>query len=122
MRSNRPAALVILAFVFAILALAGGRGFRTQDLLVDHYARHGHEFGKITMDQYLHMAQQLRDARPGKNILQAIRPDKGGSKFDVQHGWFVAWNADRTIRTFFVPNDGVRYFERQARHYGPTPE
>jgi pyocin large subunit-like protein len=107
--------------LWASLAWAGGPGFRTQHLLEDHYARHGHEFGPITRDQYLHMAQQLRDARPGKNILEARRPDGGGAKFDRKRGWFVAYDSDGTLRTFFMPVDGLRYFERQARTYG-APE
>jgi pyocin large subunit-like protein len=104
--------------VFAIAAFAGGRGFRTQHLLEEHYAKHGHEFGRITLQEYLHMAQLLRDSRPGKNILEARRTDGGGSKFDTKHGWFVAYDADGTIRTFFVPNEGIRYFERQGRAHG----
>lgn len=114
------------AFVAGILILllsiataqAGGPGFRSLHLLEDHYAKHGHEFGNITREQYLHMAQQLRDARPGKNVLELKRPEGGGAKFDKRYGWFVAYDSDRTLRTFFIPNDGIRYFERQARTYG----
>jgi pyocin large subunit-like protein len=105
--------------VFALLALAGGRGFRTRHLLEEHFARHGHEFGAITQEQYLRYAQQLRDARPGKNILESRRADQGGAKFDRRRGWFVAYDGDGTIRTFFIPNDGIRYFERQALTYAP---
>ena len=125
MRSNRAALALILAFVCALaspaLALAGGPGFRTHHLLEEHYAKHGSEFGsKVTQDQYLRMAQQLRDLRPGKNILEAKR--KGGSsKFDRRTKWFVAYDDDGTIRTFFIPNDGLRYFERQAKTYA-SPE
>ena len=68
---------VVFALVTAALAQAGGPGFRTHHLLEEHYARHGHEFGSITQDQYLHMAQQLRDAHPGKNILEAKRTGGG---------------------------------------------
>jgi pyocin large subunit-like protein len=105
--------------VFALLAFAGGRGFRTQHLLEEHFAKHGREFGTITQEQYLRAAQQLRDARPGKNILESQRRDGGGAKFDRRRGWFVAYDSDGTLRTFFIPNDGIRYFERQAKTYGP---
>jgi pyocin large subunit-like protein len=98
--------------------IAGGPGFRTQHLLEDHYAKHGREFGPITRDQYLHMAQQLRDTKAGKNVLESKRPGGGGAKFDRKRGWFVAYESDGTLRTFFMPNDGIRYFERQARTYG----
>jgi pyocin large subunit-like protein len=97
-----------------MLALGGGQGFRTEHLLQDSFEKHGHEFGAITRQQYLHLAQQLRDSHAGHNILESKRPD-GLIKFDTRHGYFGAYYNDGTIRTFFIPPDGVRYFERQAR-------
>ncbi len=105
----------------AVSALASGPGFRTPHLLEDHFARYGTQFGQINIQQYLHMAQQLRDATPGRNILFYKRSDGGGSKFDVRKGWFVAYDGDGTLRTFFVPKDGVRYFDRQQKS-GVPPE
>ena len=103
----------------AVLAVAGGPGFGTQHLLEDHFARYGSQFGQIGIQQYLHMAQQLRDAMPGKNILISKRLDGGGSKFEVKKGWFVAYDRDGTLRTFFIPKDGVRYFNRQQKGDAP---
>ncbi len=106
----------MLLLLLTVLAVAGGGpGFRTQHLLEDHFARYGTQFGQINIQQYLHLAQQLRDATPGKNVLASKRPDGGGSKFDLKKGWFVAFDADGTLRTFFVPKDGVRYFDRQQK-------
>lgn len=112
-----PAACVLSLAVFLYftgLAFAGGQGFRTDDLLRDHFAKYGHEFGAISRQQYLHLAQQLRDSHPSRNILESKRPD-GLIKFDRRHGYFGAYDPDGTIRTFFIPPDGVRYFEREAR-------
>jgi pyocin large subunit-like protein len=116
----RSSKAFVLIFVFALLALAGGRGFRTQHMLEEHFARHGRAFGAITQEQYLRAAQQLRDSRPGKNVLESRRPDGSGAKFDRRRGWFVEYDSDGTLRTFFIPNDGIRYFERQAKTYGPS--
>ncbi|HVW87187.1 MAG TPA: hypothetical protein VHB50_21015 [Bryobacteraceae bacterium] len=121
MRSNRAVFLVLFVLWWAALAIAGGRGFRSPHLLEQHFAKHGHEFGDITREQYLHFAQQLRDTHPGKHILELRRRDGGGAKFDVRHGWFVAYDRDGTIRTFFIPNEGIRYFEHQASVYGSGP-
>ncbi len=99
--------------------MAGGPGFRSQHLLDDHFEKHGREFGAITEHQYLQMAQQLRDTRPGGNILESRRPDGVVSKFDRRHGYFGAYNPDGTVRTFFIPAEGIRYFQRQATHNGP---
>jgi hypothetical protein len=120
LRNNRLTLPFIIGVVFALvtsaLAIAGGPGFRTHHLLEEHYAKHGHEFGQVTQEQYLQMAQQLRDSRPGKNILEAKRAH-GAAKFDKRYGWFVAYDTDGTIRTFFIPNTGLRYFERQSKNY-----
>jgi pyocin large subunit-like protein len=104
----------------ATIALAKGPGFRSQHLLEDHYTRYGPDFGSINIQQYLHLAQQLRDAAPGKSVMMSRRPDGGGSKFDSKRGWFVAYDGDGTLRTFFKPKDGARYFNRQAK--GTPPE
>ena len=105
----------IFACVMTLAALAGGAGFRTQHLLQEHYAKYGKGFGQITIEQYLHMAQQLRDAHAGRNVLESTRPTGGGAKFDRRRGWFVSYDADGTLRTFFVPKEGIHFFESQAR-------
>ena len=115
---RRPIVAALLALLLAITAIADNRGFRTRHLLDEHFAKHGADFGSVTQDEYLKMAQQLRDARPGKFILESKRKTGGGAKFDTRNNAFVAFDEDGTIRTFFVPNDGVRYFERQTRTYG----
>jgi pyocin large subunit-like protein len=107
---------VVFALAASALAIAGGPGFRSHHLLEEHYTKHGHEFGNVSQEQYLRMAQQLRDSRPGKNILETKRKN-GAAKFDKRYGWFVAYDSDGTIRTFFIPNTGLRYFERQAKNY-----
>jgi len=109
-------ALILLA---AALAVAGGPGFRTPHLLEDHFSRFGSQFGQVNIQQYLHLAQQLRDAQPSKNILISKRPDGGGAKFDLRRGWFVAYDGDGTLRTFFIPAEGVRFFEKQQKSAAP---
>ncbi len=106
--------LIALLFV-ALLVAASGPGFRTRAQLDEHYAKHGAEFGHLSEQEYLRLAQDLRDAPPGGSILEARRPDGEFSRFDRRHGYFGAYNPDHTIRTFFIPNDGERYFFRQAR-------
>ncbi len=113
-RLLRFAAASLLA---ALILYAGGPGFRSRALLDEHYRKHGAEFGSISEAQYLRLAQDLRDQPSGGPILEAVRPDGVFSRFDRRHGYFGAYNADRTIRTFFIPNDGERYFHRQARRY-----
>jgi len=104
-----------LCWLPVLLLCAAGPGFRSQAQLDEHYQKHGSEFGHISKQDYLRLAQELRDEPAGGPILEARRPDGEFSRFDRRHGYFGAYNPDRTIRTFFVPNDGERYFLRQAR-------
>jgi pyocin large subunit-like protein len=104
-----------LFLVVAMVAIAcGGPGFRSKRQFEEHYHKHGSEFGHVTATQYLCLAQDLRDATAGGPILELKRPDGTVTRFDKRKGYFGAYNRDRTIRTFFIPNDGERYFRRQA--------
>ena len=76
--------------------------------------KHGAEFGNISKQDYLHQAQLLRDAKVEGPILQTVRPDGVTTRFDRQTGAFIAYNPNGVIRTFFKPNDGERYYRRQA--------
>lgn len=93
-------------------------GFVDQRRLDDHYDKHGAEFGRITKQDYLRQAQLLRDAQVGGPVLQTVRADGVTTRFDRQTGAFVAFNPNGTIRTFFKPHDGERYYRRQAERVG----
>ncbi|HUA86486.1 MAG TPA: hypothetical protein VMB85_21660 [Bryobacteraceae bacterium] len=112
MKLARMIAAILLPVV---LLLASGPGFRTRRQFEEHYAKHGREFGRISAQEYLRMAQDLRDAPRGGPILEAVKPNGVMTKFDRRSGAFGAYNPDRTIRTFFRPVDGERYFRRQVR-------
>ena len=95
-----------------------GVGFVDQRRLDEHYEKHGAAFGRITRQDYLHQAQLLRDAKAGDPILETVRSDGVTTRFDRQTGAFIAFNANGVIRTFFKPNDGERYYRRQAERTG----
>jgi hypothetical protein len=95
-----------------------GIGFVDARRLEEHYAKHGAEFGHITKQDYLRQAQLLRDARVGGPVLETVRADRVATRFDRQTGAFIAFNPNGTIRTFFKPNDGERYYRRQAEWIG----
>lgn len=111
MRQARVAIGLLLA---TLLLIAGGPGFRSRAQFEEHFAKHGREFGHVSPEQYLRLAQELRDTPPGGPILEIAKPGGVVTKFDRRSGAFGAYNRDRTIRTFFKPNDGERYFRRQA--------
>ncbi|MFO1076970.1 MAG: hypothetical protein U1E73_04500 [Planctomycetota bacterium] len=90
-------------------------GFTSKSSFESHFEKHGAEFGSITAAQYLLRAQTLRDAALSKTILEAVRDDGVITRFDKDAGDFIAFHKDKTIRTFFRPNDGEAYFKRQAQ-------
>jgi hypothetical protein len=94
-------------------------GFVDERRLEEHYRKHGAEFGPISRHDYLRQAQLLRDAAVGGPVLQSVRADGVTTRFDRQTGAFIAINPNGTIRTFFKPNDGERYYRRQAERAGP---
>ncbi len=89
-------------------------GFGSPQKLIDHYQKHGHEFGSITMKDYLRQAQELRDRPAGGDVLEALRSDGVITRFDRGTGAFIAFNPGGVIRTYFRPNDGEAYFWRQS--------
>jgi pyocin large subunit-like protein len=111
----RPARAIAGLLLAALLLTAEGPGFHSRRAFDEHYAKHGHEFGNISQAEYLRRAQALRDTPSGGPVLEADKPGGIVTKFDRRTGAFIAYNADRTIRTFFIPNDGERYFHRQAK-------
>jgi len=100
----------------ATVPAANGRGFRGAAQLADHFARHGADVGANTPEAYVALAQALRDAPAGGDVLEIVRPVDGViSRFDRRSGAFGAFDRDGTIRTFFKPEDGEAYFRRQAK-------
>lgn len=106
---------VVIGTLLTALLIAGGPGFRSRAAFDEHYAKHGREFGNISQAEYLQRAQALRDAPVGGSILEAVKAGGVFTRFDRRSKAFGAYNGDRTIRTFFIPNDGERYFHRQAK-------
>lgn len=90
-------------------------GFRDRSHLADHFQKHGAEFGRIGIDDYLRAAQLLRDRPAGGQVLESVREDGVVTRFDRATGDFLAFDRDLVIRTFFRPNDGEAYYQRQLR-------
>ena len=90
-------------------------GFATRRKFLDHYEKHGAEFGSISREECLRQAQILRDSPVEGDILEARRADGVITRFDRKTGAVLAFNPDLTIRTYFRPNDGEKYFRRQSK-------
>lgn len=96
-------------------AIRSDVGFASRKKLQEHFEKHGREFGASNEGEYLELAQTLRDRPAGGDVLETTRRDGVITRFDRRSGAFLAFNDDRTIRTFFKPNDGENYFHRQGK-------
>jgi hypothetical protein len=96
-------------------------GFRSRERLMEHFRKHGREFRVKKSADYLRLAQLLRDRPRSDDVLEFVRNDAVTCKFDRASGAFVAYNSDGTLRTFFRPNDGEAYFERQKSRAHEAP-
>lgn len=86
--------------------------FRNKSTYDSHYEKHGDEFGSITQEQYLQLANELifSDA---DTVLTKYADDGDFMYFDTATGYFLVLSPDDYIRTFFVPDDGIDYWNRQ---------
>jgi RHS repeat-associated protein len=87
---------------------AGGVGGRFHpDRLVDHFERHGGDFGARTAAEYEQMADRfLTDPRP-EGVLERVRPNGDVVRFDPSTDTFGVVSRDGTIRTFYRPDPAV---------------
>lgn len=87
--------------------------FRSETLFDSHYEKHGAEFGDITQDEYLDLANELINAE-GENILHKTEKEDGDFLYyDTETNEFLVLSTDGYIRTFFKPSAGLDYWERQ---------
>jgi pyocin large subunit-like protein len=127
MRLRRSIPLILLILAPLLEALPGPPqagvtyrihskiGFRSERVLREEFRKHGREFGKITLHEFLQMAQELRDRPLDMKILESVRYDKVVTRFDRNTGAFIAFERNLVIRSFFKPGDGERYFYRQLK-------
>ena len=84
--------------------------FRTQDLYDQHYNKHGQEFGDITKEEYILLANELFTS---EDALRKTEADGDLLFYDVESNTFGVLSEDGYIRTCFKPDDGIEYWNRQ---------
>lgn len=86
--------------------------FKTEDLLDSHYKKHKGEFGDITKEEYLKGANDLINSS-GDDILTKVRNNGDELFYNTKTNEFVVKTKDGFLRTYFKPQDGLSYFNRQ---------
>ncbi len=87
--------------------------FANDGLLVEHFEKHGQEFGYATKEEYLQGANEVIN---NPSSLHKYEAEDGDDCYYLQStNEFVVVSPDGTIRTYFKPDDGVAYFNRQQK-------
>ncbi len=86
--------------------------FRNKTRYDEHYKKHGAEFGSITKEQYLQLANDLINDTSDR-ILHKYSEDGDYMYFNQDNNYFLVLSEDGYIRTFFIPSAGINYWNRQ---------
>ena len=85
--------------------------FRNEKLLNDHYKKHGKEMGFDSAKSYEAAANEVIHH---PDTLHRIEEEDGDDVYYLEeNNGFVIVSTDGYIRTFFYPDDGLDYFNRQ---------
>ena len=85
--------------------------FRNEKLLNDHYEKHGIEMGFDNAESYEAAANEVINH---PDALHRIEEEDGDDVYYLEeNNGFVIVSIDGYIRTFFYPDDGLDYFNRQ---------
>lgn len=85
--------------------------FRSWKLLEEHFEKHGEEVGCSTAEEYLAAANAVVANR--KSLHKTEKEDGDDVYFLESTGEFVIVSTDGYIRTYYKPEDGIRYYNRQ---------
>ena len=85
--------------------------FRNDTLLNEHYQKHGIEMGFSSASAYEAAARSVVENR---DALHKTEAEDGDDVYYVEStNEFVIVSTDGYIRTYFKPNDGIDYYNRQ---------
>lgn len=85
--------------------------FRNERLLNQHYEKHGVEMGFATLEEYVEAANAVIQHPDALHKLEA--EDNDDIYFLEATNEFVVVSTDGYIRTYFIADGGIDYFNRQ---------
>jgi len=87
------------------------RTFRKEEYLQEHYEKHGIDMGFDSAAEYLAAANKVLE---NEDVLHKIEAEDGDNAYYLEAtNEFVIVSTDGYIRTYFYPEDGMDYFNRQ---------
>lgn len=85
--------------------------FRSDNLLEEHYQKHGVAMGFASKEEYVAAANEVIYS---PNALHKLEQEDGDDVYYLEEtNEFVIVSTDGYIRTYFYPEDGKAYFDRQ---------
>lgn len=85
--------------------------FRNADILNDHFEKHGNSMGFATAEEYEKAAGNVINS---PNVLHKTEKEDGDDVYYLEAtNEFIIVSTDGYIRTYFKPDDGKDYFDRQ---------
>lgn len=85
--------------------------FRSQKQLTEHFEKHGKEMGFSSEEEYLQNANRVISSPEALHKLEA--EDLDDVYYLESSNEFVIVSSDGFIRTYFSPEDGIDYYNRQ---------
>lgn len=86
-------------------------GFRNKNLRDSHFEKHGIEMGFETVEDYIEAANKVISNPDALHKLEA--EDNDHIYFLEETNEFVVLSQDGYIRTYYIANGGIDYFNRQ---------
>lgn len=85
--------------------------FRNDEYLTQHFNKHGDEFSYDTKEEYLQGANNVINS---PNALHKKEAEDNDDIYYIEDtNEFVVVSTDGYIRTYFKPNGGIEYYNRQ---------
>ncbi len=84
--------------------------FRNSKSLEEHFKKHGIEMGYSSASEYQGRANEIIS---DDNVLKTQQDDLDMAYFLQSSGEFVVVSRDGFFRTFFIPEEGMKYFNKQ---------
>ncbi len=91
--------------------LATGLSFRSIEFRTEHYNKHGAAMGFASPEEYERAAAAVVNG--GSALFKTEAEDGDGVYYIEATNDFVVVSTDGYIRTYFHPDDGIEYFNRQ---------
>lgn len=85
--------------------------FRNETMWEEHFEKHGSEFGYKSKEEYLKGANEVINSSTSKHKIEAEDGDE--IYYNEEKNEIVFVSTDGYIRTYFKPNDGINYYNRQ---------